>query len=446
VAIPVAVFFSALVAALSARRVIQAHVKTWAERTKWQGLGILRDATRIPSIIWTVIPSAWLALLVSETPGEWKDYAIKGLWTLFVVSLTLCVLGLTNRLVQFYAEQLKASGDTLGLARQTIRVAILVVALATLLVIWGVPLSPVILALAALALVVALALRDTIPNLFAGLQLDASGQIKAGDYIRLESGEEGLVSDINWRNTLLKSSGGGTIIIPNDRMVRSTITNFGRPSTRAKQPFQFHSRVHIKELTGLKASNLSELADVLKTVPDSVVYLHTHHFLEEHHYLTPEPSNDLAIWVSGALGEEVLGERLASVDTFEFTTLQSLKERYVSIIEEYLSQNHGFREAGEGREFHFLKSVSFVLPTPYVANDMREFVGALRQVSLGSLYFHVFESRLRLGSGMNDFSAWLADSMDKEELAQRIARVDPYTYTLEGLRSLLVQLVEKEIQ
>jgi hypothetical protein len=134
------------------------------------------------------------------------------------------------------------------------------------------------------------------------------------------------------------------------------------------------------------------------------------------------------------------------VDTFEFTTLQSLKERYVSIIEEYLSQNHGFREAGEGREFHFLKSVSFVLPTPYVANDMREFVGALRQVSLGSLYFHVFESRLRLGSGMNDFSAWLADSMDKQELAQKIAKVDPYTYTLEGLRSLLVQLVEKEIQ
>jgi hypothetical protein len=442
----VAVFLSALVAAASVRRVIQSYVKTWAERTKWQGLGILRDATRIPSIIWTVIPSAWLALLVSETPGDWKDYAIKGLWTLFVVSLTLCTLALTNRLVQFYAEQLKASRDTLSLARQMIRVAILIVALATLLVIWGAPLSPVILALAALALVVALALRDTIPSLFAGLQLDASGQIKAGDYIKLESGEEGLVSDINWRNTLLKSSGGGTIIIPNDRMVRSTITNFGRPSTRAKQPFQFHSRVHIKELTGLKASNLRDLADILKTVPDSVVYLHTHHFLEEHHYLTPEPSNDLAIWVSGALGEEVLGERLASVDTFEFTTLQSLKERYVSIIEEYLSQNHGFREAGEGRDFHFLKSVSFVLPTPYVANDMREFVGALRQVSLGSLYFHVFESRLRLGSGMNDFSAWLADSMGKEELAQRIAKVDPYTYTLEGLRSLLVQLAEKEIQ
>lgn len=435
-----------MVAIFSARRLVQAHVRAWAERTGWQGLGILRDATRIPSIIWTIIPSAWLALLVSETPQDWKDYAIKGLWTLFIISLTLCALSLTNKLVEFYAEQLRASKGVLSLARQTVRIAILIVALAALLGIWGAPLSPVILGLAALVLVVALALRDTIPNLFAGLQLDAAGQIKTGDYIRLETGEEGCVIDINWRNTLLKAAGGGTIIIPNGKVVGTTVTNYGRPSTRAKQPFQFHSRVHIKELTGFKANNLRELADMLKTAPDSVVYLHTHHFLEEHHYLTPEPSNDVAIWVSGALGEEVLGERLASVDTFEFATLQALKERYVSIIEEYLSQNHAFREAGEGREFHFLKSVSFVLPTPYVANDMREFVEALRQVSLGSLYFHVFESRLRLGSGMNDFSVWLADSLDKQELAQRIAKVDPYTYTLDGLRSLLIQLVEKEIQ
>jgi len=69
---------SALIAILSARRLVQAHVKAWAERTGWQGLGILRDSTRIPSIIWVIIPSPWLALLVSETPQEWKDYAIRG--------------------------------------------------------------------------------------------------------------------------------------------------------------------------------------------------------------------------------------------------------------------------------------------------------------------------------------------------------------------------------
>jgi len=93
-----------------------------------------------------------------------------------------------------------------------------------------------------------------------------------------------------------------------------------------------------------------------------------------------------------------------------------------------------------------MKSVSVVLPTPYAAHDLREFVEAIRMLSLSSLYFHILESRLRLGRGLNDFSAWLAERLDEKELAESIARLDPYTYTLEGLRSSLIQLMEKRIK
>ena len=168
--------------------------------------------------------------------------------------------------------------------------------------------------------------------------------------------------------------------------------------------------------------------------------------MEEHHYLTPEPSNDFAIWVNDALGNEVLGERLASVDTFEFPNLGAFRDRLVSIIEEYLAVESNFRQAMEGREFHFMKSVSVILPTPYVAHDLREFIEALRKISLGSLYFHIFESRLRLGRGLNDFTIWLKDSLGEAELGEEIARLDPYTYTLEGLRLALIQLIEKRIK
>jgi len=99
-----------------------------------------------------------------------------------------------------------------------------------------------------------------------------------------------------------------------------------------------------------------------------------------------------------------------------------------------------------GREFHYMKSVSVTLPTSYVVHDLREFVEALRKISLGSLYFHVFESRLRLGRGLNDFSIWLQDSLGESELGDEISRLDPYTYTLEGLRSALIQLIEKRIK
>lgn len=51
-----------------------------------------------------------------------------------------------------------------------------------------------------------------------------------------------------------------------------------------------------------------------------------------------------------------------------------------------------------------------------------------------------------MGKGLNDFSTWLKDNLDEAELADEIARLDPYVYTLEGLRSALIQLIEKHIK
>jgi hypothetical protein len=79
-------------------------------------------------------------------------------------------------------------------------------------------------------------------------------------------------------------------------------------------------------------------------------------------------------------------------------------------------------------------------------NDLREFLGALRKVGLGSLYLHIFESRLGSANGLNDFSAWLIESLGEEELGRVIARMDPYSYTLEGLRSSLIKLIENHIK
>jgi hypothetical protein len=236
------------------------------------------------------------------------------------------------------------------------------------------------------------------------------------------------------------------MVIPNNQLLLNKVVNYGQPIRKALEPFHFFSRTQLTELTGLNAKNLREFVDIIQNAPEAVIYFHTHHFLEEHHYLTPEPSNDFAVWITDALGNEVLGERLASVNTFEFSTLGTLRDRFVDIIKEYLARNTDSREAMAGREFHFMKSVSVVLPTPYYAHDLRECVETIRKISLGSLYFHVFESRLELGNGLNDFSLWMRDSMGENELAEKIARFDPFTYTLEGLRLALIQLIEKRIK
>ena len=216
---------------------------------------------------------------------------------------------------------------------------------------------------------------------------------------------------------------------------------------KAKEPFKFYTQVSIPELTGLKASNLQELLDLIKTVPGSVIYHHTHRFLQQHQYLSPEPPNDFAYWITGILGEEELGEALYSIDTIQYTSIRELRDEIVRTIENYIVKHqrslHKFATPGE--EFHFVKSVNFIFQTPYTASDLKEFQAVLQRVTINSIYFHMFESRLRIGRGTNDFSNWLEDSLSEKKLANKIASLDPYTHTMENLRITLIKLIEKRI-
>jgi hypothetical protein len=97
------------------------------------------------------------------------------------------------------------------------------------------------------------------------------------------------------------------------------------------------------------------------------------------------------------------------------------------------------RESPTGEEFHFMATRTFVLKTPHVAENLSEFLEVLKQISISSLYFHIFDAKLRLEKGENDFSRWFRDS-GMPTLADGIARLDPYSYTLEGLRNEILEL------
>jgi len=214
------------------------------------------------------------------------------------------------------------------------------------------------------------------------------------------------------------------------------------------EPFRFFTRLHLSELTGLKARNIPELAALIRTVPGSCIYHHTHRFLQHHLYLSPEPPNDFAHWVSKVLGDDELGEMLASIDTIRFSTIRGLREKISATIEQYIKKESWVRKRSvhEGDEFHFIRSLSFVLPTNYEAHDIEEFARILEKITIDSIYFHIFEARLRLEKGRNDFSQWIEASSGDKKMADAIARLDPYTYTMEDLRKKLITVVNKGIK
>jgi hypothetical protein len=216
---------------------------------------------------------------------------------------------------------------------------------------------------------------------------------------------------------------------------------------RAEKPFQFHTRLNLPELTGLRVRNLREMLETLREVSGSCIYHHTHRYLQQHQFLSPEPPNDFAYWVTEILGESGLGEKLASIDTIRYPTIRSLREKIVGTIEEHLAAEPSSKRrfAREGEEFHFIKSVSFIVPTPYEAYDLRELHDILGKVTVDSIYFHMFEARLRLERGENDFSFWIETSLGDKKLAADIARLDPYTRTLDNLRRTIMKLIEQRM-
>ncbi len=204
-------------------------------------------------------------------------------------------------------------------------------------------------------------------------------------------------------------------------------------------PFTFYTEQRLVALTGLRATNAQELLMHMRTVSGSSIFYHTHHMYLAHHYETPTFTNDFALWASEALQDDSLGEQLAAVDLLAHTSVRSVRDSLVAVVESQLRQNDGNRRCPLGDEFYFCRSKSFVMATGLKAHDATEFFAALPAVSNASLFYHFFESRLRLERTTNDFSCWL-QAIGEHGLAAAIDQLDPYVVTLDQLKNQIASL------
>jgi hypothetical protein len=205
------------------------------------------------------------------------------------------------------------------------------------------------------------------------------------------------------------------------------------------EPFVFHTENQLVVLTGRKARNAAEMLSQLTEVSGSSIFYHTHYLYLSHHFEKPPFYNDFAKWVSEALQEERLAERLAAIDMLAIPSIRQLREEIVAVFRRHLDDGGESREAPRGDEFHFCESKSFIMPTGLVAQDLPEFFSQIAEVSTSCIHFHFFEARLRLERPTNDFSQWLNDR-GEERLARRIDRLNAYAMTLDELKAEIVKL------
>jgi hypothetical protein len=220
------------------------------------------------------------------------------------------------------------------------------------------------------------------------------------------------------------------------------------PTTRprwARSPFYFNSASHLLRIGREKATTLMELLEAIRACPEASIFQHTFQTLAEHHFISSGFSNDFSHWAFASCNEVELAERLAAIDVREFTSIATLRERLIHIMESYLQKNPRAAARVAMEPFYLMASDLVVVPTPYVARNLEEFADGLRKVSIHAIYYHFIDARLRLKLNSNDFSVWLDKELDLPQAADKVNRIDIYTSTLEDVRRGIVKLIESDV-
>lgn len=207
--------------------------------------------------------------------------------------------------------------------------------------------------------------------------------------------------------------------------------------------FQFSSSASLEKLTGRKASTLEELLQMIKTCSESSIFYHTFSaFLKLREAQAPFNS-DFAIWAARMLNEKALAEKLTAIDLSEYRTLDSLRNRLIQLIDYHVQENPQCCKKIADEPFYLHDVTRVVYSTDHFAHDLASFREILTKISMYSIYFHFIESRLQSMLKTDDFSVWIEESLDMPSLAQKIGQIDISVYTLEGLRSRIIRIIDE---
>ena len=152
-----------------------------------------------------------------------------GITVLVILLLTIVAAWLLGRLVR-RAMTGKGPLPSTSIFVNITRIVVVAIGVILILGALGIPIAPLVTALGVGGLAVALALQDTLGNLFAGLQLVASKQVRPGDYLLLDTGQEGTVADTAWRTTTLRTQSDNLVIVPNSVLAQAIVTNYRLPA------------------------------------------------------------------------------------------------------------------------------------------------------------------------------------------------------------------------
>lgn len=210
-------------------KVVLGRLRVLAEGTEWPTDNIVFAAFRGIPVFWGGAAGIYVALHAVATDPEIIDLLEKLLVVAVLWSATIVAARIAAGLVTGYAGRGSTLLPSTSIIPNLVRLSVYVTGLLIILNTLEISIAPVLTALGVGGLAVALALQDTLSNVFAGLYLLAARQVKPGDFIRLDSGDEGYINDITWRSTVVRTIYDNLVIVPNAKLASAIVTNYHLP-------------------------------------------------------------------------------------------------------------------------------------------------------------------------------------------------------------------------
>jgi len=213
------------------------HLITKATQTEIDDF--LAEAIKGPLILAIAISSIYTGLNILSYMEPYLR-TIQKIWFAFILFFAVIAL---RRVVLGLLDWISQSGDVSGLPgfdprsmpflKRIINVVIITVGALLVLDVIGVSISPLLAGLGLGGLAVALALQPLLSNIFASSYVITDSSIAVGDFVEVSGGPLGVVEDIGWRATRIRTFDNNIVMVPNAAVADSVITNFDSADARA---------------------------------------------------------------------------------------------------------------------------------------------------------------------------------------------------------------------
>jgi len=265
--LPLAYVVGGFIVGFVLEKILIGRLRRLVQKTRFRFDDFILRAFKRMGILWFTLAGIYYAVEDLGLKPAYRGPINKLLLVIVILSVTVVLARISVGFIRFSLKRMGYPSTTIFV--NVSYILIMIVGFLVVLTALDISIAPLLTALGVGGLAAALALQDTLSNLFSGIQIIASKTIKPGDYVRLDSGAEGYITDITWRSTFVRTLANNIVIVPNNKISSTAVTNLSGPSEEMSVIVPVGVS-YASDLAGVERVALDVAADTLREVAGGV--------------------------------------------------------------------------------------------------------------------------------------------------------------------------------